>query len=259
MATTANWENGKAFSVGEVMNRAFATMRENPLPIFGIAFLFGALPSQLFQILTESFRVSNAATVPAIVALSIASTLFSMFLASLVAGAIVRVTIVSAEGETASFGESVLAGLAKALPLFGLSVLMAIALALGFLLLLVPGVILLVMWSVASPAVVAEDVGVLEAFGRSRHLTKGARWRVFGLGVLVLVIFWILAAVVGVAFVVSGGVAGVAATSIPFMLLSAVVGTVSSAFLGTVQTNLYIALRDWKDGPRAGALAEVFA
>ena len=259
MATTANWENGQAFSVGEVMNRAFGVMRENPVPTFGIAFLFGALPQQLFQFLTETLRAANAASLLVVAVLTIASTLFSMALASLVAGAIVRVTIASAEGEVATFGESVMAGLAKALPLFALTLLMTIGLVLGFLFLLVPGVILLIMWSVASPALVAEDLGVTEAFGRSRYLTKGARWRIFGLGILVMVIFWILSAMLGVAFYVSGGVGGLGTVSIPLMIFSALVGTFSSAFIGTIQTSLYIALRDWKDGPRAVALAEVFA
>jgi hypothetical protein len=260
MVTAESLENGRPFSVGEVMNRAIAVIRANPLATFGIAFLFGALPQQLFRFFTRPFATTDPTAAMGLVALSIASVLLSMFLASLVAGAIVRVTIGFAEDEKVSFGESVSTGLAKALPLLGLSVLMAIALVLGFMLLVVPGVILLVMWAVASPALVAENIGVIEAFGRSRQLTKGARWRVFGLGLLMLVIFWIISAISGVLFYASGGIESAASGgSIPFILFSVVVGTVVTAFTGAVQTNLYLALRDWKDGTRLGALAEVFA
>lgn len=260
MVTAESLENGRPFSVGEVMNRAIAVIRANPLATFGIAFLFGALPQQLFQFFTRPFATTDPTAAMGLVALSIASVLLSMFLASLVAGAIVRVTIGFAEDEKVSFGESVSTGLAKALPLLGLSVLMAVALVLGFMLLVVPGVILLVMWAVASPALVAENIGVIEAFGRSRQLTKGARWRVFGLGLLMLVIFWIISAISGVLFYASGGIESAASGgSIPFILFSVVVGTVVTAFTGAVQTNLYLALRDWKDGTRLGALAEVFA
>jgi hypothetical protein len=260
MVTAESLENGRPFSVGEVMNRAIAVIRANPLATFGIAFLFGALPQQLFRFFTRPFATTDPTAAMGLVALSIASVLLSMFLASLVAGAIVRVTIGFAEDEKVSFGESVSTGLAKALPLLGLSVLMAVALVLGFMLLVVPGVILLVMWAVASPALVAENIGVIEAFGRSRQLTKGARWRVFGLGLLMLVIFWIISAISGVLFYASGGIESAASGgSIPFILFSVVVGTVVTAFTGAVQTNLYLALRDWKDGTRLGALAEVFA
>lgn len=260
MATAERLENGRPFSVGEVMNRAIAVIRANPLATFGIAFLFGALPQQLFRFFTRPFATTDPTAAVGLVALSIASVLLSMFLASLVAGAIVRVTIGFAEDEKVSFGESVSTGLAKALPLLGLSVLMAVALVLGFMLLVVPGVILLVMWAVASPALVAENIGVIEAFGRSRQLTKGARWRVFGLGLLMLVIFWIISAISGVLFYASGGIESAASGgSIPFILFSVVVGTVVTAFTGAVQTNLFLALRDWKDGTRLGALAEVFA
>jgi hypothetical protein len=259
MATAAHWESGRPFSSGEVINRAIAVIRANPVPIFGIAFLFGALPQQLFQFFTESFRLSASATVPGVILLTIASALLSMFLASVVAGAIVHVTMASVENEEVTFGASASAGLAKALPLFALALLMTVALLLGFLLLVVPGIILLVIWSVASPALVAEDLGVFEAFGRSRYLTKGARWRVLGLGILMLVIFWALSAMLGVVLYAGGGLQSVGMASIPFLAFSALVGTISSAFMGTVQTNLYLALRDWKDGPRTGALAEVFA
>lgn len=258
MATATDWENARPLSIGAVMERAFAVMRANPLPIFGIAFLFGALPQQLFQLFIESLRTTDPTAIMGVAALTILSSVFAMFLAGLVAGAIVRVTMAFAEGGKASFGDSVSTGLAKALPLVGLSLLMAIGLMLGFALLLVPGVILLVMWAVASPALVAENLGVIEAFGRSRYLTKGARWRVFGLGLVMMVILWILSAMLGVALLVAGGVQ-YGTASIPFMVFSAVIGTISSAFIGTVQTNLYLALRDWKDGPGTGTLAEVFA
>ncbi len=259
MATAVNSENERPFSVGEVMSRAIAVMRANPVPIFGIAFLFGALPQQLFQYFSASLVAVDSATRTAGVAVGIASILFAMFLASLVAGAIVHITVGFAQGERMGFGESVSAGLVKAIPLLGLSILMAIGLFFGLMFLVVPGVILMVLWSVASPALVAEDIGVIEAFGRSRHLTKGARWRVFGLGVLMVVILWIVSALVGIALVVSNGTGALVTASIPLMIFSALVGTLSSAFTGAVQTNLYLALRDWKDGPGSGTLAEVFA
>ena len=66
------------------------------------------------------------------------------------------------------------------LPLMAVSVLFAIGLTIGFVLLIIPGLILLVMWSVVAPVTVLERPGVFAAFGRSRALVRGNGWNVFG-------------------------------------------------------------------------------
>jgi hypothetical protein len=49
-------------------------------------------------------------------------------------------------------------------------ILAGIAIAIGFVLIIVPGLILLTIWAVIAPSIVIEDKGVFEAFGRSREL-----------------------------------------------------------------------------------------
>ncbi|HEY2440660.1 MAG TPA: hypothetical protein VGI07_10535 [Solirubrobacteraceae bacterium] len=89
------------------------------------------------------------------------------------------------------------------LPLMGVSVLYAIGVAIGFVLLIIPGLILLVMWSVVAPVTVVERPGVLAAFARSRELVRGNGWAVFGVIVLL-----------GLAVVVVSVAAGLAAASL---------------------------------------------
>lgn len=265
MATAASAGNNRAFSIGEVVGRAFGVMGDNPIATFGIAFLFGALPQQLYSYFLRSLRVTDAQTTLAMSALSIGSILIFLFCSMLVQGALVRATLAYSEGERASVGESVSAGAAKALPLIGLLLLMGLALMLGFVLFVVPAILLYVRWAVATPALVAEDTGVIEAFGRSSFLTKGARWRIFGLQLLLVVLFWIVSAVAGLLLVMIGGLQATAAQlasgQLPvfYMIGSVIAGTLMSAFMGTVQTSLYIALRDWKDGPQVEALGDIFA
>jgi hypothetical protein len=74
------------------------------------------------------------------------------------------------------------------LPLIAFGILFGIAVAIGFLLLLIPGLILLTVWSVGAPAIVVEGVGPIEAFGRSWRLVRGNAWPVFGVLLLVLLI-----------------------------------------------------------------------
>jgi hypothetical protein len=70
-------------------------------------------------------------------------------------------------------------------PLVAVSILFGIALAIGFILLIIPGLILMVIWSVVAPVTVLERPGPFAAFGRSRELVRGNGWQVFAVIVLV--------------------------------------------------------------------------
>lgn len=70
-------------------------------------------------------------------------------------------------------------------PLVAVSILFGIGIGIGFVLLIVPGLILLTIWSVVAPVTVLERPGVFAAFGRSRELVRGNGWNVFGVIVLV--------------------------------------------------------------------------
>jgi hypothetical protein len=59
--------------------------------------------------------------------------------------------------------------------------------AIGFVLILIPGLILMTIWSVVAPVVVVEHPGGLRALGRSRALVRGNAWQVFGV-IVVLVL-----------------------------------------------------------------------
>ena len=59
------------------------------------------------------------------------------------------------------------------LPLIAFGILFGIGVAIGLVLLIVPGLILLTFWSVGAPAIVVEDAGPIEAFGRSWRLVRG--------------------------------------------------------------------------------------
>ncbi len=103
----------------------------------------------------------------------------------------------------------------------GVSVLQGIGIAIGFMLLLVPGILALVWWSVAVPAVVVERPGVFAAFGRSIALVRGNAWSVFGYGLLMILLFIIGSAAVGFALalvqltdLVGPMVAGIVADSV---------------------------------------------
>jgi hypothetical protein len=146
-----------------------------------------------------------------------------------------------------------------------MAILSGLGILAGLILLIVPGVILYVMWSVAAPALVEERLGPVEALGRSRELTRGARWKVFGLLLVVTVISWIFSAIIGLVSVMwYGGPADFASAAaggglpLAYYAINAVFQTLSLAIWGVIQTSLYVELRDWKDGPATAKLADIF-
>jgi len=60
-------------------------------------------------------------------------------------------------------------------------ILAGIGIAIGFVLLIVPGLILLTWWCLIVPVIALEGKGVGESFGRSRELVRGHAWTVFGI------------------------------------------------------------------------------
>ena len=80
-------------------------------------------------------------------------------------------------------------------PLVAVSILAGLGIAIGFVFLIIPGLILMVIWSVVAPVTVLERPGVSAAFGRSRELVRGNGWNVFG----VIVLVFLAVAVIGVA------------------------------------------------------------
>src|SRR6185312_4906291 len=77
-------------------------------------------------------------------------------------------------------------------PLAAVSILFGVALAIGFILLIIPGLILMVIWSVVAPVTVLERPGPFAAFGRSRELVRGNGWQVFG---VIVIVFLAVAAI----------------------------------------------------------------
>lgn len=80
--------------------------------------------------------------------------------------------------------------------LVAVSLLAGIGIALGFVLLVVPGLLLATFWAVAVPIAVLEDVPAVEALRRSRELVRGNGWAVFR----VVLASGAISAVVGLVF-----------------------------------------------------------
>ncbi|MDX6698724.1 MAG: hypothetical protein QOE65_2121 [Solirubrobacteraceae bacterium] len=133
-------------------------------------------------------------------------------------------------------------------PVIVAAILLGFGIAIGLVLLIVPGLILLTIWAVTIPAVVLERKSPVEALGRSRELVRGHGWQVFGVVVILAVAQEIarriLIAIFGGIGDFVGGAIGSLIGNVLFAPLTAIAATV-----------LYLELRRIKEGtaPPAGA------
>lgn len=162
-------------------------------------------------------------------------------------------------GDPEPFARTVTASLRVLLPLVVAAVLCYIGIWIGFILLIVPGVILTLMWAVLGPVVVLERVGIIGAFGRSARLTKGARLRILGLYLTVFLVYLVLLFAVGAGFGMGFGASGLARPALLSQVLGVLLGAAFLAVWNGIQTSLYLSLRDWKDGASGEQLADIFA
>jgi hypothetical protein len=168
-------------------------------------------------------------------------------------------TIADGQGRHAGLGECLGLVVRRLPPLAAAAGLFSVGAVLGLSLLIVPGLLFGAVYAVVAPVVVEERVNAIGAFRRASRLTRGARWKIFGIGLLVTLLVWVWQ-LVGrlLALALFGWSIQASPSALPILweILFAAMGI---GFSAGVQTGLYVELRDWKDGPGAETLNEIFA
>ncbi|QDZ08565.1 hypothetical protein FPZ24_14705 [Sphingomonas panacisoli] len=263
MAAVYDLSTGRV-SIGRILSRAFGAITGNPGVTLSIALLFGALPQAGFtylqRVLVRSDRIGplNTAT---IVAAVLSAAFVGIVLALVVQGGLVRATMAEMEGDHASFGQCVASGFSRILPMLGIGILVSIGLCVGLLLLVVPGIIFYLMYTVAVPVTVVERRGVIASMSRSGDLTKGARGIIFALMLIVWAVTigtGLLSGVGSTAIVGMDGMTPAAREWLAFAV-DVVATTLVTVFSSAIPTALYVELREWKEGPITDTLSEIFA
>lgn len=132
-------------------------------------------------------------------------------------------------------------------PLIGAGILAGIGIAIGFVLLIVPGLFLLTIWAVLVPVIVLERTGVFPSFGRSRQLVRGHGWQVFG----VLVVLFLLFLVIRI--LVAAIISGIADTFAGFALADLIVNLLTVPISGLAASVIYFELKRLHGEPIPGA------
>ncbi len=241
----------ETFDMGRVLSRAFGAIGRNAALFLGLAAILSGIP----QLIAGLWRLglSGPEFAGPIVIAAVGGGLLAWVGSAVLQVAITRATISDLVGERPSFAGCLKAGFAMLLPMIGLTILLGLGIGLGFMLLFVPGVMLYIAWSVAVPAYVQERIGVVESFGRSRALTKGSRWKIFGLLLVCWIVILILQAPTGLLTA-----AAQTPTSLSVLITTAV-SIVTTMVLCTIQAAIYVELRDVKEGAAPSDLETIFA
>jgi hypothetical protein len=121
-------------------------------------------------------------------------------------------------------------------------ILAGLAIAIGLVLLIVPGLILLTIWCLIIPVIVLEGKSAGESFGASRELVRGNGWNVFG--VIVLTVLLLIGFQIVLTLVLSP-----LADWLQSFVSNIVSGTLTAPFIALVLTLLYFRLRGAKETP----------
>jgi hypothetical protein len=154
-------------------------------------------------------------------------------------------------GRPFDVGVSLQKGLGRFFPVLGAAVCAGVGIGLGTLLFVLPGIILATMWYVAIPACVLEGMGPFAALSRSASLTRGSRWKVFGLSLVIALTIAVPAAILQ-------GVLGFTLGWTGLVLGNYIGRVLGGAFAAITAAVLYHDLRAAKEGIDVDRIAAVF-
>ncbi|MER9415546.1 hypothetical protein NKI95_06110 [Mesorhizobium sp. M0306] len=255
IVTSVTLERPNKFRIGRVFNDSFAVISRNPVLCLGLAMLFSGLPTLLYQLWIWKWATNVEAGVPEFSAQRIIATivavLVSMTLSAILQAALVRAAIEDLNGKRPSIGDCLKTAISLLLPVIGIALLVSLGAAAGAMLLLVPGIILWLRWSVAVPVLVQERLGVFGSMKRSRELTKGSRWALFGFWIVLFIAVVLIQAVLSPAIMVFGLTTGI--------FLGALVTAIVSIVTSIAPAVSYVELRQVKEGTSVEDLAEIFS
>jgi hypothetical protein len=222
----------RKLEVGDTLGQVFSTYAAEAGVLLPVAFwLF------LIVAIVNGVIGKNLALFPIELAVStIAATLYQGMVVSLVRD-------VQDGRRDSSIGELIRSAMPVLLPLIGAGLLSGLAIGVGTVLFIVPGLILLTIWAVIAPVIVVERSGVFASFGRSRQLVRGKGWPVFG----VIVVAFAIAIVGGLIF--NAIAAGISDGVLIRIVFTAIASTITAPITALAAAVLYFRLRAIGGGP----------
>jgi len=170
---------GKKFFINEAVEFGWHKMKENLGFFIGLILVVGLI--SIAMELVQNLVLKN------IPLLSILFTIFSLFVHIVIGMGMIRIALRFCSGEKGSFGDFF-----SCLPLFfkylGGSILYALIVIGGLILLIFPGVIWSIKFQYYSYLIIDQGLGPVEALKKSAAITRGAKWSLLGFNIVIGII-----------------------------------------------------------------------
>jgi hypothetical protein len=231
-------------SVGDIIRNTFAIYGKG----FGVIFLVYFLPVAPVTIWVNEAALAQAWGLWALG--YVVSIIVTLFASAAITVSVSDICLGNRPSIARSYKKVLRSGILK---LLGTNLMQVAIVLVGFVLLIIPGIIAL-FWLMFTPsAVVLEGVGGFAALKRSKALADGYNWRNFGVFLLLLLILVVVGAILGGLFAL---ILPQAASRFPERIFQAILNMIGATVTLTMIVLLYYDLRVRKEAYDAAALAE---
>ncbi len=257
----------RPLSVGEVLDRSVKLYMANfgtlakivlvivvPVQLISLAVTISTFPGGALPGATRGSLGGSPS--PAYTGGQVVVSVLGIITALLVTAACFKAVADAYLGERPQWRSSLGFALGRARSLLWLWVLYFVAVFIGTILLIVPGVYVFIACVVSTPVLLLEGHRGFKALRRSQALVRGRWWPTFGTFLVAIVLLFVVSAfvglIIGVVFGLSFALGGRGGSFVLLFVISAVGGTVAEVvtrpFLAAVVTLMYFDLRVRKEG-----------
>jgi MFS family permease len=201
--STARFAEGD-FRVGRVLNRTASVLSRNFLPFF-VVIALAYLPVMLVFKGSTDLATASAEELARGAVLIGGGVLLMAVLSALSQAVVLYGAFQDMRGHRVNLTESLKVGLRRLFPIIVLAFCVFFLATIAAIAFIFPAFMLITMWFVATPACVVERLGPIRSMGRSRQLTKGHRWKIFGLMMVMFIAAGIAGQAIAAAFTAMGG------------------------------------------------------
>lgn len=244
-------------SVGGVLDTAIRVYSRSLLPcmpLIIVGAVLMAIPSLMMSGVQQQAAAGNpfaALEVFRSPRVSLTVLVVMLFYIAIYGGLVAQIDAI-ARGERLKVGAALGLGLQRLPTMFGVGILFGLMVGIGFLLLIIPGIYVAVVFMLSSFLPVIERKGVVESLSTSARLIRGNWWRSFGIMLVALAIMYVLILVVGIIAGVVGAVAigtgGAGANAVElanstgFQMLNLAISVIANLFTTTFVPSVLLAL-----------------
>jgi hypothetical protein len=240
-------------TLGEILSGAFNIYKANAsklllivaVVVVPLSFISALFSGVVFRGTTNAQDVVIDRSFGLFLAGALVTTVISVIISAMLQAAILRAAAQATIGDPVDPEESYRFGFKRFGSVILVSLLVGLAVAGGFILLVIPGIIFFIFFSVSVPVLIVENRRGRAAMSRSWNLVKGHFWHAFG-------VFVVAAIIVGI---ISGVIGAIGGSAWFVRWIFTAIGTIITApFSALVSVLLYLDLRSRSEALSADTL-----